>query len=198
MGVNRPRNSYQADTPPDDRPGVYYSFYKPNGYTRSKLVTDKLKGADKIIVWDPSFSEKDIDFYKKITSPKITLEILTICNRDQRRKHVEDFFAMVKDMLVDKDLEIDFTLRAFNCEEYKDSSSLELWHDRYLIVERNGTTEVYLVGTSVSSHLVGHKAFGICRLIEEKDKNIVLTAYTEYCSLLDENNGILLHEIDPE
>lgn len=198
MGVRRPQYSYRVDTQPDDRRGVLYSFYKPNGYTQSKLVTEKLKGAEKIIVWDPSFSEKDKGFYNYITSDKITLEILTICNNNQTRKQVDDYFTLIRDLLVDKDIEIDFTLRAFYFDEFKNRDSLELWHDRYLIVQRNGTLEVYLVGTSVASHVEGHKAFGICELKEDKDKDIVITAYNEYCKLIDKKNGITLQDKDPK
>lgn len=202
MGVNRPRNSYQADTPPDDRRGVWYSFYKPNGNTKSRLVTEKLKGAGKIIVWDPSFNEKDVEFYNKITSPEIALEILTICDKNQGRKQVEDFFTKIKDSLVDNGLDIEFTLRAFFFEEFKSYNSLELWHDRFLLIERNGEQEVYLVGTSVASQLVGHKAFGICQLIEDEDKAIVIKAYGEYCDLIDNDDknevGMYLYIKDPE
>lgn len=197
MGVRRPQYSYIVDTQPDDRRGVWYSFYKPNGYTHSRLVTEKLKGADKIIVWDPSFNEKDKGFYNYITSAKITIEILTICNNNQTKKQVDAYFALIRDLLIDKDIEIDFTLRAFYYDEYKNSDSLELWHDRYLIVQKNETQEVYIVGTSVASHVQGHKAFGICQLDEDKDKDIVITAYNEYCNLIDKNNGMTLHVKDP-
>lgn len=198
MRVRRPQYSYRVDTQPDDRRGVWYSFYKPNGYTQSKLVTEKLKGAEKIIVWDPSFNEKDVNFYERISSPIITLEVLTICNRDQNQKQIEKYFELIKGLLIEKDIEIDFTLRAFYFDEFKNSDSLELWHDRYLIIQRNGTLEVYLVGTSVASHVDGHKAFGICELKEDKDKDIVITAYKEYCNLIDKKNGITLHVKDPK
>lgn len=198
MGVRRPQYSYRVDTQPDDRRGVRYSFYKPNGYTQSMLVAEKLEGAERIIVWDPSFNKKDVSFYEKISSPIITLEVLTICNRDQNQKQVEEYFDLIRELLVGKDLEIDFTLRAFYFDEFKNSDSLELWHDRYLIVQRNGTLEVYLVGTSVASHVDGHKAFGICELKEDKDKEIVITAYNEYCNMIDKENGITLHVKDPK
>ena len=198
MGVRRPQYSYRVDTQPDDRRGVWYSFYKPNGYTQSKLVTEKLKGAEKIIVWDPSFNEKDKGFYNYITSSKITLEILTICDKNQTEKQVSDYFALIRDLLVDKNIDIDFTLRAFFFNEFKNRDSLELWHDRYLIIQRNETIDVYLVGTSVASHVDGHKAFGICELKEDKDKDIVITAYNEYCKLIDKKNGITLHDKDPK
>lgn len=196
MGVRRPQYSNRADTLPDDRRGGWHSFYKPNGYTQSSLVAEKLKGAEKIIVWDPSFNKKDVRFYERITSPKITLEILTICDKYQAEKLVNDYFALIRDLLVDKNIDIDFTLRAFFFDEFKNSGSLELWHDRYLINQRNGTLEVYLVGTSVASHVERHKAFGICQLVEDKD--IVITACNEYSKLINKKNGITLQEKDPK
>lgn len=201
MGVYRPRNSYRVDTPPDDRHGVHYSFYKPNGYTQSKIVTDKLRGAEKIFVWDPSFNLKDRVFYDHITTDKIYLEILTICDKYQGEKEINEYFTLIKDDLLDRgfNVEIDFTLYAFFFDENKDNNSLELWHDRFLILERKDEKEVYLVGTSVASQLNGHKAFGICELTEDLDKNIVMKAYEEYRDLLvDNENGIKLHIKDPE
>lgn len=50
------------------------------------------------------------------------------------------------------------------------------WHDRYLIVD----DEVYLVGTSMDAQAANSSTFGIKRLTETKDKNIVIDTYVSY------------------
>lgn len=197
MLVRRPDSSRYVDTTPDDRIGIQYDFYMPKGYTKSNIVKNKLKGAEKIFVWDPSFNEKDKAFYNSITSERIEVEILTICDKDQFRKEIETYFDLIKETLLDKGVDFRLTVYAFFNKDTKECKDLELWHDRYLIVEKNNTQEVYLVGTSVSSHLNGHKAFGVCRLKEEKDKAIVTKAYEEFRKKINDHTGVKLSFSEP-
>lgn len=50
------------------------------------------------------------------------------------------------------------------------------WHDRYLIIDK----EVYLVGTSMDAQEAKSVTFGIKRLTDTQDKNLVIDTYVAY------------------
>ena len=199
--VTLPRSSSIVSSDPNVKSGTNYSMYIPQKNTKTSLVRNIIRGAEIIMVWDPSFNScKDPDFYSYINKNCI-VEVLTICGEYQDQETVQELSDNICDKLRGNGLDFQLTIYAY---KYIDPNKLSdrdvrLWHDRYLFVKRNGEMEYYLVGTSVASHLGGRKAFGVYKLEDYEDCRVVIETYKYYKgSIIKDVNGYILETTDPK
>ena len=159
--------------------GKDYYLYDNSRAGKYPLLYQKLLGQvkDVIAIWDPYYQLDCNRLFCEVKTNDIVVEVLTICQGNESKRDINVFAnriltaidkkAVPKCMVVVNALKRDWNERL---------TWVPNWHDRYLIVD----DEVYLVGTSMDAQATNSSTFGIKRLTETKDKNIVIDTYVSY------------------
>lgn len=129
------------------------------------------------MIWDPHYQLDCDRLFCDMKNNDIHVEVLTICQGYESRNDIMNFANRILSA-IDKNA-VPKCMVTVNALKYLWDERLTWlpdWHDRYLIVDG----EVYLVGTSMDAQASRTGSFGIMRVTETKDKNMVIDAYMKY------------------
>lgn len=170
--------------------GKYYHFYD-YGLTDGKplLYRQLLANAKKsIMIWDPHYSNVDVELFSDIHQDGIYIEVLTICEAGEAKSDMDAFAEEIVNSLDEKLTTCVVNVIAL-IPKFQRRVPWTEWHDRYLIIDGY---KVYLVGASLDAQNNTSKSFGIYQLTEADDINLVLKSYEAYrWSVKDVSGGAL-------
>ncbi|MDE6479946.1 MAG: hypothetical protein K2L45_06710 [Muribaculaceae bacterium] len=197
--IQLPNTSKKVSGDPTIKTGTNYTIFdpsaRPDKFFKPSLIGAKLlKGRKKIIIWDPHFSpDKDHEFFSFVDQEDAHIEILTTFNNNNGicKSQVETLADNICEVL-NKNIET-YTLlmQGIKYDEMTDLRSYRifLWHDRFMILD----DDFYLMGTSMSSQLTGNKLFGIYKVEDPTDKDIIGELYQKYSQFSqNKKNGFTL------
>lgn len=159
--------------------GKDYYLYDNSRASKNPLLYQKLLAhvKDVIAIWDPHYQLDCKRLFCEVKTNDIVVEVLTICQGNESKRDIYDFanriLTAIDKKAVPKCMVVVNALKRDRNERF---AQVPNWHDRYLIVD----DEVYLVGTSMDAQAANSSTFGIKRLTETKDKNIVIDTYVSY------------------
>lgn len=132
---------------------------------------------ENIVIWDPYYQMSCKRLFCEIRSNEITVEVLTICQGYESKRDIQDFADVILSA-IDKTFVLKCVVKVFALKkDYNERHTWASdWHDRYLIIDK----EVYLVGTSMDAQEAKSVTFGIKRLTDTQDKNLVIDTYVAY------------------
>ena len=167
--------------------GKYYHFYD-YGLTDGEplLYRQLLANAKKsIMIWDPHYSNVDVELFSDIHQDGIYIEVLTLCEAGEAKSAMD---AVAEDILdsLDEDINTCMVNVIALMPKYQRKVPWTEWHDRYLIIDVNN---VYLVGASLDAQNYTSKSFGIYQLTESVDINLVLKSYEAYRNSVKDVSG---------
>lgn len=159
--------------------GEDYFLYDRNRTNNYPLLYQQLlaQAKDYIVIWDPHYQLDCDRLFCDMKNNDIHVEVLTICQGYESRNDIMNFANRILSA-IDKNA-VPKCMVTVNALKYLWDERLTWlpdWHDRYLIVDG----EVYLVGTSMDAQASRTGSFGIMRVTETKDKNLVIDAYMKY------------------
>lgn len=130
-----------------------------------------------IVIWDPHYQLDCDRLFCDMKNDDIHVEVLTICKGCESKNDIKLFANRILSAIDKKRVpKCSVTVNALKQDWTERHTWLPNWHDRYLIVDG----EVYLVGTSMDAQADKTGSFGIMRLAEKKDKNLVIDTYIKY------------------
>ena len=159
--------------------GKDYYLYDRSRTRSYPLLYQKLlaQAQDVVAIWDPHYQLNCQRLFSEMKTNDVVIEVLTICHGSESRKDIMMFadtiLSAIDKKLVPKCM---VTVNALKYDWDERITWAADWHDRYLIIDQ----DVYLVGTSMDAQSDKSSTFGIKRLTETKDKNIVIDTYVKY------------------
>lgn len=159
--------------------GKDYCLYDRKRTRNYPLLYQQLlaKAKDFIAIWDPHYQFDCDHLFCDMKNDDIHVEVLTICKGSECQKDIVLFANRILSA-IDKQLvpKCSVTVIALKKDWAERHTWLPNWHDRYLIID----DEVYLVGTSMDAQGDKTGSFGIMRVAETKDKNLIIDTYIQY------------------
>ena len=167
--------------------GKYYHFYDFGLTDGEPLLYCQLlaNAQNSIVIWDPHYRNVDVDLFSDIHQNGIYIEVLTICEVGEAKSDMDAFAEEILDSL-DEDINTCVVNVIALMPKSQRKASWTEWHDRYLILDGN---KVYLVGASIDAQNYTNKSFGIYRLTEVDDINLVLKSYEAYRNSVKDVSG---------
>lgn len=162
-------------TTPDDygfvnHGGDYYfhdrALGKPPRYYQHILS----QAERQIDIWDPYFKHSAAQVFDEVTQSDISINILTILSLKgqydkQTKNDIDNFADEIKNILHGNGVTPQLYIQC-----YIKPSFNKIWHDRYLIIDEK---EVYLIGTSLDEQIYPIKDFGIYRITNANDIELI-------------------------
>lgn len=170
--------------------GKYFHFYDKLRVNKSclPLLYQQMlaEAKDSIVIWDPHYHECKGTVFSRIQQNNIRIEILTICENEERKSDIKDFARNILKAIDGKKVpKCQVTIHALMPRKLRKTKWTE-WHDRFLIIDNK---DVYLVGASLDGHESSSKSHGICQLTETEDINLVIDAYNAYRDHIIDTSG---------
>lgn len=165
----------------------YYFYDRSRTHNQPLMYTELLgKAKELIVIWDPHYQKDCGRLFCEVARDGICVEVLTLCQGAESKKDIMQFANIILSAIDKKKVKkCQVTVNALQQSMYRCIKGTE-WHDRYLIIDQ----EVYLVGASMDSHASKSRSYGIKRLTETADKNLVIDSYLSYRdSIKDESTG---------
>lgn len=159
------------------RHGDQYHYYDTIGtpkYYQSLLA----KAATYIQILDTSFMEGiDANVFKDVKQEGIKISILTLSQYSEDTnnisKRLHTFADNIKRVLDNNGVsQYEIHIKVANRPLLKKN-----WHDRYLIIDES---DAYLVGSSMNNMISSDRSFGICKLSNQKDIDIVKDIFNDF------------------
>ena len=159
--------------------GKDYFLYDRSKTKKQPLLYSSLlaQAKDFIAIWDPHYQANCGRLFCEMENDDIIVEVLTICQGNESRKDIQIFAdtilsAIDKTKVPNCSVTVNALKRGYN-DRFTWAAN---WHDRFLIID----DEVYLVGTSMDAQSSRSDTFGIMRVAENKDKNLIRDTYILY------------------
>ncbi len=165
----------------------YYFYDRSRTHNQPLKYTELLgKAKELIVIWDPHYQMDCDRLFCDVASDGICVEVLTMCQGLETKKDIKAFADIILSAIDKKKVrKCQVTVNALQKSIFRSIKGTE-WHDRYLIIDQ----EVYLVGASMDSHASKSRSYGIKRLTETADKNLVIDSYINYRDgIKDESTG---------
>jgi hypothetical protein len=152
----------------------YHDFPADPPLVYQQLVTGATSQID---VWDPYFNikppERDQDIFFPV-GQNITIQLLTLKGLSPASTYFNDIANELK-AIIPRSKNTRLGIRAINMGD----THHDLWHfhDRFLIIDRR---EVFLVGSSITSHLRPLHSTGIYRLTDVDTASFIVSLFDSY------------------
>lgn len=162
QGGNGPIERYVLYDPTMGMPPMYY-----------KNILSQAK--ESIRIMDPHAFEHDaINVFEAVCNENIHLEVFTSGYDEDKIVSVADD---INEILKKNITQFKITIYSYKKNRVPSEHRINLWHDRYLIVD---DSDFYLIGSSIDAQVTSSVCHGICQLIEDGDKNEVFKLFKKY------------------
>lgn len=159
--------------------GKDYFLYDRSKTKKQPLLYSSLlaQAKDFIAIWDPHYEENCGRLFCDMKNDGIVVEVLTICKGRESRKDIQIFANTILSAINKTDVpNCTVIVNALKWDYNERFTWATNWHDRFLIID----DDVYLVGTSMDAQSSRSDTFGIMRVAENKDKNLIRDTYISY------------------
>lgn len=161
--------------------GKDYHFYDRRKTTDPPRLYQELlsQATQSVVIWDPFYYCCDYKaVFGSIKHDGISVELLTICDNNETRADFESLADTIRSAINRVEApSCSVTVLALKKAKFRAQNIGTEWHDRYLIIDGNN---VYLIGNSIDAQEQTSKSFGIMKLVEIEDINLVVDAYKAY------------------
>ena len=171
--------------------GKEYHFYDRRRTADPPRLYQKLlsQATRSVIIWDPFHDCYDFrTVFGGIKQDGIFVELLTICDNLETKADIESLADTILSAINRVDVpSCAVTVFALKKAKFRACYGGTEWHDRFLILDGDN---VYLIGNSIDAQEQTSKSFGIMKLVETDDINLVVDAYNAYRQDIHDNmNG---------
>lgn len=159
--------------------GKDYYLYDRSQTSAYPLLYQKLLAEAKnvIAIWDPHYQMDCKRLFCEMVNNDIVVEVLTICKGYESKSDIMKFASIILSAIDKKSVpKCKVTVNALKYDWDERHTWAADWHDRYLIVD----DDVYLIGTSMDAQASKSGSFGIKRLTDTNEKNLVIDTYVRY------------------
>lgn len=153
-----------------------YVLYDPNQGMPPMYYKNILSQATASIrIMDPYVFQHDaVGVFEAICHENIFIEIFTQGYTDRDIVTIADKISNILKKNISN-----YTINIFSYKKYEvpKEHRINLWHDRYLIIDDK---DFFLVGSSTDEHVTSKVFHGICQLVVEADKRKVFDLFSLY------------------